>query len=400
MSNYGEMYWQKHHWLCVDGSVIEEPNLETTPAGRRVRIAGHSESVGRGELNDLLYQWVYRRARARDTFPVLRLRFSPSNATEEEQAENITVQVGRFKRHDHFEPFKSNSVGGTAGWLFKHPGLPVYAMVKLSVVLSVRPTVETNLHFPNLRPGNEKKLGAYGYRVPILDESTTRFVPPEMKGAYESVLTSNGIQLGERSHPNTKAAMADAMRRYREIDALDTLSVPDLRYLSPAGQGHVGSMTLHLKEELQPESYLHEMQEYAHMLDPADEIRGHLRSIQELLKAQGVAIQAAPAREVMDVLTGSNESLLVKLQALRFEGDVSIDRDHDVSLDLVKGIVFVTCKHRSQDKEKDLLAYEIAKARAELTGETDLLSAFLASIGRHRQQLERMDLIDAARSDA
>lgn len=394
--SYERMSRHKEYWLCADGSLIPEPEIERTPAGRRVRVAGYEESVARGDLPRIIYQWVYRKARRNETVPVLRLRHHPEHANDDELRDLIGGQVGRTEHSEHFAPFKENTDAGTAQWVFEHPRLPVYAKVQMSVQLSWRARVETNLSFPNMRPGNEQShSGGVSYRRSINDE-VPHYSLSDLATAYKEVVDSNDITFGSQDHPNTKAAMADAIRRYREVDALDHLNIPDLRT-----EGQVGRLQLHLREAMQPDSFLQEMQEYAHVLDPANEIAEHWGAIMKLLKRQGVPVKRLETNAILGILTGAKDALRTELAPVRMQdGNVVKDGDHHLTLDLMNGIVFVRCSTQQQDKEKDVLAYEIARARAEMTGETDLLEAFMASIGKARAGVERMKLIDAARSDA
>lgn len=403
-TNYSHYERVKAFWLCADGALIEEPNVEATPQHRRARIAGHQETFLRRELNERLYRWVHTRARARDTWPVLKLPHNPETNDDSQRFVIIRSQVERFEPRQGFEPATKNDNRGQANWLFKHPDLPIHARVQLEVVThnAHNARVECLVKFPNLVRGGDSALGRYDRRA-VLDQNiqNTNLNAVangfQYKDEFRTILEDNGIDLKTVSHPNVTTAMTDAIKRYRQIDALDELQIPDLRGIRIDGSGHIGAMKLKFLEAQQPSSFLNEMQEFAERLAPADKIVEHWRAIVGILNQQGVPITAPTAGQVLDILAGKDEGPTTLIPLRHRGGSTQKDQSHAVTLDLHSGIVYVSCSVRETNPEQDLLAYELARERAAITGETDLMDAFLASLGRTRTDLERLDYIDAAR---
>lgn len=397
-TNYSHFERIGNHWMCADGALIQEPLVEATPQRRRMRIAGHNETFPRGELSGHLYRWVLKRARARETWPVLKLPHDPETEDPAQRLVIIRSQVERFEPKEGFEPFTRNARVGEANWLFRHRDLPIHARVMLQVVVegASNARVECSIKFPNLTRGGDDAFGRYDRRQ-VLDNGNSKIGETWRSDEVQSILGTNDMNLETLSYPNVSAAMTDAIRRYRQIDALAELRVPDLRGVRVDGEGPISVMTLGSPEAQQPNSFLNEMQEFAERLAPADEIVEHWKAIVGILNGQGVPINAPTAKTVLDILAGK-DGAPINLHPLRHRaGGTEQDRDHTVTLDLHSGIVHVGCNVRETDLDRDLLAYELARTRAEITGEVDLMDAFLASMGRTRADLERLDIIESAR---
>jgi len=413
MSNYIAHPRTRSHWLCADGSIIQEPRVEQTPAGRRVRIRGNDESHTSHELTHLLYRWVYQQARRKGTAPVLNLQCDPEN--EDARGSLIGLQVAnsvdtysrKLRETGSFTPFTENATSSTAIWVFRHASLPLFAAVVMVVDLkgsyTSLPSVTFKVGFPNLSQGNATNhTGGYDgysshYRPSTITygvESTKALgIHTEFIDRVVEILESNGVTWGKQSYPNNEAAMADAIRGYRHIDSLSTLNLPDYRRIKPAVNGladdsSLGTFAFTFEEAKQPESYLAEMQEYAEMLAPANAIVDAWTTIQKELARRGVTVGRKNEHEVLELLTGASDELTVELTPInRLAGKFAQDSNHRVTLNIIKGIVHVGCDHQ-HDQQADLLAYELAKERASITGETDLLEAFMASVGKVRQDHE------------
>ena len=420
MSNYIRHPRTPSHWLCADGSTITEPRVEKTPAGRRVRIHGDDESHSQHELNNILYRWVYQQARRKGTAPVLNLQCDPNdeNAREEliglQAVGSINSYFDRLRQVDSFTPFTSNDTGSTAAWVFRHASLPLFAAVAMRVDLSGShspPSVTYKVGFPNLTQGSaERHSNSPSYHSRhrpnnVLHGSEDRtqalarqlLVQEEFVERVVEILDSNGVAWGKHTYPNNEAVMADAIRGYRHIDSLSTLSLPDYRKVKPeVDDSSLGSFTFRFEEAAQPESYLAEMQEYAEMLAPANAIVDAWTTIRNELARRGISVNGKKERDVLELLTGTSDELAVELAPInRLAGKFAHDSKHRVTLNLIKGVVHVGCDHQ-HDQNADVLAFELAKERAAITGETDLLEAFMASVGKVRQDHETNRIVTAA----
>lgn len=395
MTEYHPHPREPRHWLLTDGSLILEPQLEQSPQGRNIRIRGTTEQVPRSEMHTLLYKWAYDKAKRKLSKPVLQFDLD-LNTIEE-----------NFRHVESFRPFTENSTMSTAGWIFKHPDMPVYARVSMVVVTQeTGPYVEVIVRFPNLSYGMPHRWSNSGLRHkemgwPESRETQDPWVHREFEADTRDILARNGITFGRMSYPNAEAAVSAAIREYRVIDSLEELHLPDVRGINhnTPDEGVLHEMKLSFRGRLQPESYLSEMLEFVDLIQPADEIVEHWNAIADILKRRGVSVTKLSQLKVLGALTGSEEGkFTTDVAAVRMNSKGTIrDPNHDISINLHSGVVYVSCRERTRDMEADVLAYEIAKERAAITGEADLMEAFLASLGKTQETLELLKIVNASK---
>lgn len=395
MSNYTPYQYARKHWLLADDTTLLEPEIESTPQRRRIRIAGEETTHARRDMLQVQVNWLRRQAAARGTTLLLRLgeEIEPTSPLEEQEL--AKTQVGEFTYREGFEPFRDNSIYSEANWLFKHPSLPIYG--RLRIAMQVRPAygapnMEVGVSFADTSP-----INGYYYQKPRIDflGSSMRAVPQDLLADAVEIVRSNDVPFGQHQSPNSEAVMEAALAAYRRASALDELHIPDLRRtdeLSP-----LEPMTLKLVRPLQPETFRHEMVEFTESISPAEGIVAHWGEIVQLLTARGVSLPAIRLEQALAILLGTGAQPTSLRPYTPGPNGVEVDKSHEVSLNLFDGIVHVNCNHTPRDVKEDVLAYEIARARAEITGESDLFEAFMSSLGQYRDTEDVNKVVKAAR---
>jgi hypothetical protein len=395
---------RRNFWLLANGSIVQEPKMEQSPAGRRVRIWGHEETVRRDDRDTILYRWIASVARKRETAPVYKLVGDPSSSDPEELKQILDRQVGVVDPVEHFQPYSRNGDTAVARWLFKHPVLPVYGKVELGMrVKRGTPYVESTITFAPMCERDAQGFSSWRHTNSTSWDGAIadHMVPDHLVGDCNRILAANDLPMGTESYPNGEAAMAEALRRYRIFDALTELWVPDLsRSKRPQAGEHTGVASerrLVFHSACQPESYLGEMVEFIDSLEPASRLVELWGEIAALLQQRGVQFPNTNLHETLAILHSNPRRPVGLKPYVHQDGDIEEDRDHKVTIDLYDGIVHVACTKRTTKTDEDILAYEIAKERAAITGETNLMEAFLSTITDYRRTEDVDRVVRAAR---
>ena len=136
--------FEKAAWALSDGTVIEEPPLEMSRSAKKARVEGDTETVFMKDLDDLLYRHAVTVATAKGAYVVARVdndqrvlnnalitqaRASGESVTALSKA--ATLNLDRFVDVD-----RRGAVSTQIWWKFKHPTLPVYAAVAVTLTSS------------------------------------------------------------------------------------------------------------------------------------------------------------------------------------------------------------------------------------------------------------------------
>lgn len=364
----------RRQWLLANGEIIEQPTLEASGSGIRLRIKGAEESFYRKDKAKVLEGVAQAKAKAKRThvwIPVdgfgnmrSQLGYDP-----EEQRAEFTIKGGNIQRIRLW-------------WHFKHKTLPIGAYLTIGMWQMTSPkahyVVNTNLCMPFTTPNT-------GQTTPVLKVLDGEFsvVRNALKGGDEAEATHfedlvhdqppGWEMLGIANNLIERSAVEHLLAQVRAADELDTIKIPDLR-----NPGSPSWLELDLVDS------------------NLNGVGGQFTSdLVDYLEAEGATARAATLyQELIDTLRGcgmvttgavrsnefmsallSNTPVTLTLGNALMEGEEK-DSKHALTADLATGTFVVTCDQMPIDKDEIAYAWEESLLRAEVTGKKDTLLAY------------------------
>lgn len=383
-------YTNPQRWLLTDGSTLLAPQLEESPTGRNVRIAGTtaSESVHSNEERALVRRWikdeVYRRnASIWTCVGKEKAPYTDGNLSELEMG--LHSQTGNAEQVADLHLFKDNGKSfTTCYWRYEHPTLPFVGQIIVRLhergqryYGEASPArVVVSLMYLNTEAGDFSSEPSF-LQVDDPDEWPRDHGKPDWVDA---------IPFGTSSHPNDRAAAKAMLEAVRAIDGLATVSVPD-------GREPDKWMTLEFKESNVHGGFLAEVQDYVDTEQDVERLQELWTEMRAIFRKVGLTLEEHDIKNFELALNGKVRALESAIDPVA-DAD-GVDKNHKVHIDLPNGIIAVTCsvKH-SEDSVQE---WEIAKVRAEMTGELDELLAYVRAHAEREDQDRIKSLLKSAR---
>lgn len=354
-------YYSRGTWLMYDGSVRRAPMVETTPSQRRWRIAGTQTSVQKQDLPREIVVNMQAEAKRNGTEAWLEI-------TDDEDAELRlhTRAMERVHTSSGTEidftsspkiSFEANETIPIA-FEFKHSLYPLRVIIW--VVLRTDRSGNTNVSSGlTYRPGDPMTPQQHQIACYLGDEwATGSPIKP----------SSIGWTLGtERFGNNPRKAAAHFLELLQQAQEVDTVTIPDGR--DPSGNAV-------LEFEFTRTNYTQDF--YRQVLDvvqsgPAmKRLAEHLDGIRHELSNLGLVVSQGQF-DLRSLLNGKLSELQVTVNPQDSDSDGK-DKFHTVHIDLARGVLVVSCtRHKLEEVAEQ---WNIAKFKAEVTGETDALLAY------------------------
>ena len=390
-------------WLLGTGEIVTEPALEMTTSGRKVRVAGTTESVYEKDTEDLLWHGVQALAQQKQTHVHLEVT-QPLNAiiamaagyepasTQAKlhlvhgsgDASAKTILWWRFK--DSKTPFEVllTAAMHTEGRRSNHAGVQ---KIQVSLTVPIRTyqpamwegkdTTATNVLNPSLSQLVEP-ISQLGYDHRVAWEEFIRDNPP----AWDASL------LGSDSHIHVRAGVAAFLRIIRDLDGMSTIQVPD--FGDPDNPSY---KTLDLYDTNYNEGVASDLAEY---LDGAPTVEKALelyKEFLETLRGCGIVFDATVENDFQAaLLSGDKASLGVRVFNLA-ETNHNVDNDHKLSVHLPTGTFVVECTHREVRKDDVAEKWDEALTMASLTGREDALLAYATAYAKEHAKTRTKTII-------
>lgn len=366
----------KKSWLLHNGEIVEEPPLEESSSGLKVRLAGTTVSTYAKDIDDLLVKGVQELAKQKQTKVWMPL-WQRSQA--ERQALGFTPSHQKAELH-YVTAGRSNET--VAWWRFKHPTMPIEAVLVVSAGHRYRynsalhdqtVTGRVTLPFMGQTPGahatvlTETETSFHQHLCQISDyNEQTRFREfvrdhqPDWIGA-----------LGEERTGSPRQSVALLLRKVRQVDALPSITVPDLR--DPEAPAW---LELELFETNVNEKFIADMVDY---LDGAPSVEQAAQLYTELIKTFQSIGMVIPEKHENDFLTalvsGEKDALRVHLGNADDVGHQK-DHNHTLSVDLRTGTMIVNCAHQQADRNTIAEKWDEQLMLAQMTGREEEFLAY------------------------
>lgn len=385
----------KMKWLLKDGRIAEEPPLEQSESGRRVRVMGTTTSVYQKDLDDLVYRSVRKAAMEMGTEIWMRVE----NDDPVQELDDIMGSPQRITS-PHFVNGSRSRIS-VVSWTFRHETLPIGARITVKM---------------------EKPWGSYGYRNSNSTESVTVKVtfpsthPDDghsrewIEASKESEFTfsrhggdaqqqQNFVDwmrenkpewfdvLGKTGYQNERAAAAGVARLVRDLESLDEVSIPDLR--DPTEPSW---LALKLHSTSYSREFAESLVDFINGQPVVEQIQEHWSAIVDLLRRAGIVVEELVESDFHAMLQGEKERVNVTTRNIAApDEEGGKDNKHVVGFNLATGTITVACEHRDAAPEAIATEYEIARIKAEAKGELDAFLGYQANIlnSQHDDRFQR-----------
>lgn len=394
-------YISKQEWLLADGSVVTSPEFETTSSGRRVRVAGTTNSIGSRQVETLIQASIDQIAQERGTTRLLRI--FPEQDTDEAAASNVGAPASVFQDavtlHLLNEQQASSRGGRTvAVWKYRDRDLsPIVAYVFVSLEQRYNDTymVHTQLVWRDTRANwaqQNSLLTTEGTYIQGLD--MYRYSDEHQK-IMERLPSLLPFKLGDQNYQGQmRTAVVKFAEQCRQIDQWDEISIPDTaapgrntRVFKRSASNYSAAFNAELLDFVQTGPVL-------------ERIKDNYEQLLRDFKTLGVVVtERIDGGDLAQAIHGNLTKIHATVRANEDEetGD-TIDPHHTVAFDFATGTVVVNCGH-THDLDETAQAWEIAKFKAEMTGELDVLLEYARAYRDPKEQARLKKIIKQRKID-
>lgn len=394
--------FDKRSWLLGNGEVVQEPDLEESPSGRKLRIAGTNLSAYSKDLDELVTIGVRNLAAQKQTLvwmPLTRLQGTINSNLGYDPSARRAAKLHLLSKQDRTRS------ATTIWWRFKHPTLPIEAVLSLTLSdtsgADASPQdIEAVLISPRTdcyqgdevvaRVLRERQQDFSSFGVALDYDHRNRlheFVRDNPPSWDTSVL---GIQ----RHATERSAVHDLLRRARTVAELDSIQVPDLRVPTEPGWLDLELFDTNMNNEL-----VADLEDY---LDGAPSVAEALRLYEELRKTlRGVGVSLGPIAEnqLQQALSSGSDRVLEVSVGMLAEENHGADTAHTLHMNLVSGTFIVTCRYRT-DQDQIAHAWDEALTVAQLSGQEDTLLAYAREYVRRQDRSRVKRIVEERRNTA
>lgn len=338
-------------YLCTDGTRLQAPLLETTPARRRWRIAGTKQSCSYDDLEQLLIAAMH--AEASRQGKMLWVREWTEHALWTRH--NVIAGLPASWNLGRTPP----TLDSALAFEFQAPDLPQLQAV---IWLYLRSDADSNRPYnvTSLLTYHAPPTAAIGQFQPMVEKYT----------GWGKLTPTNEIPFKGTTHKTLRQALSCYLTIARAASGIDTLRVLDGRTGKPAEVRFV-------RTNFTEEHYREVLTRF-----DADEtltrLNQHLDGVVAELRNLGIVVAERVTRQAMETAPLANFPCWVKLEPDdNPENFPNGHRDqvHAVTLDLLHGVMFVDCSTDAALRG-GLDAWEVARFKAGISGEEDILLAY------------------------
>lgn len=357
-------------WLLTSGEVVQEPALEETASGRKVRIAGTEVTAFSGAVDDLIWQAVQATATAKGAEVWMEL----------DPAKQKQYTAGMLGYDTDSQP--KAELGFTCGkdqtiawWIFKHPIFPIEATVSLVLSgavgrLYLQPRLVTQSTYCRREPTWHVETNRLGEMIPHQTGTYSH------NDDWREFLRDNPPAwepdkvLGQEHFQTERAGVKELLARVRHLDSLLSIEILDLRDLSTPSL-----LELKLWDTNVTEGFINDLTDYLDG-EPAIALAAtHYRAMVSALRQAGLVLGERNEGHFQAALAGGGEALTVEVKSPADEGG-DPDPFHSLTLHLITGTIIVNCSNRHEDRDRVAEKWDEAVALASLTGKSDELLAY------------------------
>ena len=395
-------YISKQEWLLADGTVVTSPDFETTSSGRRVRVAGTTNSIGSRQVETLIQASIDKIAQERGTSRLLRL--FPEQETDEAAASLVGAPESVFHDAVTLHLLNQQQTSGRGGrtvavWKYRDRDLtPIvaYVFVTLEQRYNDTYTVETRLVWRDTRPNWAQTNGLLGADGSAIQGNDMYRYSDDHQKLAERIPPLLPFQLGLKNYQGQmRTAVVKFAEQCRQIDQWDELSVPD--------SGTQGKVTRVFKRAASNYSaaFNAELLDFVQTGPVLERIKESYDQLLQDFKTLGIVVtERIDGGDLAQAIHGNLTKIQATLRANDDEEETgnNVDPHHTVAFDFATGTVVVNCGH-TNDLDETAQAWEIAKFKAEMTGELDVLLEYARAYRDPKEQARLKRIIKQRKID-
>lgn len=371
-------------WLLASGEVVTEPALEETASGRKVRIAGTTTSMFSKDVDDLIFQGVQAVAKNKGTTVWMALDDKQRRAQEQQFYSNAITRGTKPSLH-----LLSNNNRGqvtTAWWRFRHPTLPVEAVVICQMSPShsgygrqnhTNQDVKTALLMPSTIPAQAQNVTYINSVSSDMSEWQHNLRDAGHRLRFQEMLRDNkpnwdgDVRLRQEVIAGDRLAAKSFLTDVENMEAFEEFDVPDLR--DPQNPTW---LTLELHDTNVSGEFIQSLKDYLDGGSVVEEVKKHWDEITRLMRSAGLVLEEKDEASFSSALAGG-DPVTIQVQSPPNEAGHMLDHTHSVVLHLPTGTMIVNCANSAQVNNNEIAhKWEEALTMASLTGKEDELLAY------------------------
>lgn len=391
-------YIGKQEWLLQDGTIVTSPEFEATSSGRRVRVVGTQTSVGSRQVNDLITAAIDTVAAQRNTKRWMRVFDKTAEEDHRATAAGLGGNVFREAVNLHVTDPTQNAYGSTTLlWDFEAPGLPLNATVFLTFSQrgAARHDVTTKVVWRDTQVAQPNESPSYcNYDGSNMNLPNLYRYADEYRKVEEMVNKAGGILNGHtvaaRSHSGQfRQAVTDFATRAKALDDLDEISLPDMR-----DTANPVMLTFKRKASNYNATVHSQIVSLVQTGPLLEQIKNSYLELVSAMSRLGVVFKNKPGdNEFARAAAGDLTALRAQIEPCDETPNGGVDHNHTVTLDFASGSVIVNCGHTTGMDEISE-AWNIAKFKADLTGEVDILLEYAKAYRNPKEQARIRKIIE------
>lgn len=367
-------YFPRAEYLLQDGNVVQAPPVETTSSNRRWRIQGTTMSVVRGEIGDKIADHVRMRAHSMGTDLWMKLCSDEQDLKEHYSHATTGAGVAESGNSAYLDapvPWVSQRGKNVpVAFEFKHPTYPLRAILWVIFTVNYNHSLQVST-LVTCRGGDPREPNTLA-RLAWTPRTARRYDKPVAADAP----TVAGLTIEKVQFTHTRKAVSYFLELLLKAQDIDTVELPDRRL-------HGGTLTY----EFSRTNYSQDL--YRELVDKVQEgpalarLADALKVVRQELSTLGVVNGAFDAE---DILNGNLHEIRLNIMPHEDE-DLTvggIDPTHNLVIDLAKGICFVECSAKNLEDVAE--QWNVAKFKAELTGQVDELLAYAEAYNMASEQ--------------
>lgn len=386
----------KQRWLLTDGQLVETPDLEETPSGRRVRIAGTTISGWAKDILDVINAGVQSQYGAK-------LWMQLGDASDPSMDRTFGVDMSKtsalhlLAKRDPNTQYRGESSDFV--WKFvSAEGIPAYLVLTVStgwyenVLGEHDSTLRVNIYYADTRVVSVKVQTEYNPAFVVLNDegkftntlSKIWHINYDDRMEWEKYLDTQGSEflLPAVTAQTAGDAMKALLHMVAKIDSLETIQIPDLR--DPENVREM--LDLHFVSSTVPGTLASDIADYLDGLPKVSEALDYYDKLVTVLRQIGVVTVKQNATEIAKALSSlEGITIEIKPKAPMSPDGTYPDHQHVVRFNLAAGLVQVDCEN-----DFDVNAHQEwreAMTIASLTGQEDELLEYARAKTAQKRQI-------------
>lgn len=351
-------------------------------------------SVTETELGPALRQAVDNQARTRGTKIWMR-----ALGQDDRRANFTTSSRGWFMETPDSAAFGKKYSTQSVWFEFvhrQHPTISAVLFLTWKMQYDERVSIASVMAYQNTLPGGDNFQEYTNQWEPVPEElRSSGTARNKLRARLDSLHPTDGLgEFGAWNHLTYRQGVAKFLEILRAFAGVSQVTIPDLRGVDlDRGKADFGKLTLNLADSNFDKRLYSELLDHVQGESVIERLKEHLDGVARELRNLGLVVR--PTANLATLTKASPSDLPVRL-TVRPDDDIDSngaptrDAEHELHIDLLRGTLTVSC---SRDIGEDVLqAWEVARFKAELTGEEDVLLAYAKAFNdpAKRARIERV----------